>query len=313
MKGRYSSLFPNVLSFTPFIPILGFINLFVRSNELWFFILILFGVELMLKALKMNFTMCLRYFSRGVVSLIFGRGVGGTPAQWRRKHWPMPLMLIGLMFIIPVEDAQSEYTVTDSTRWEREWRSGLIGMSDMDILNAMCNDCSLELAMSQVLPSVFTPFISPDVKDTRVSFTAGRPWGMVLGDIARSNDLKIEIMKHGNRVLVEPTASNKGVVSVTSLSPRKESFYGSKNWELIPGDTLKESFERWARSEGWTILFNLDSDIRIEPYAKFQGNLLEAVEKALNAYRASGVLSRVHMTYSHENNAIRISLAEGDK
>jgi virulence-associated protein VagC len=311
MRGRFTAMFPSVFGVSPFIPILGFINLFIRINELWFFILLLIGVEMMLKALKMNFTMCLRLFTRGVVSLVFGGGVSGMPVQWKRRHWPLPLLL--LAFTLPSNEVYSEFTITDSSRWEREWRSGLIGMSDVDILDAMCNDCPLDLALTQILPPIFTPFVSPSTENIKVSFTAGRPWGMVLSDLASENNLSIEIMKSGNRVVIEPSPKNRGAVTVTSLLAKKESFYGSKTWELIPGDTLKESFERWARSENWTVLFKLDRDIRIDPYAKFQGNLLQAIEDALSAYRASGVLSRVHMTYSHDNNAIRISLSEDGK
>jgi hypothetical protein len=262
---------------------------------------------------RMKTSMLIRKLTRSLISTIFGNQLTGTPPSWKRKHWPNAIVLLFLAGTFQTSDSFAQYTVTDSLRWDRQWQGGALGLGEEDVLAAICNRCPLSLAMKQILPKGFTPYIADDVdKNIKVNFVAGRRWGTLLNDLATANDLDIELHKNGLRAIIDNSPKNRGRVSVVALAPKQESFFETKKWELIPGDTLKVSLERWASREGWSIIYDLSDDIYIDVHASFKGSLLEAVEQVLEAYRLGGILARVEMKYSYANTAIRISLAEGD-
>ena len=145
--------------------------------------------------------------------------------------------------------------------------------------------------------------------DSIVSFSAGKPWGTTLSLIANEYDLQIDVYKFKRRVIVEKSPENRGNVAVIDIDPASNGLRGNKIFELIPGETLSASLNRWAKSEGWSLIYGLDNDLRIDVYASFEGNLLESVEHCLSAYKASGILTRVNMTYSYANKSIKVSLS----
>ncbi len=310
MRGRYTAAFPLLFKISPLGPVIAFFSLPLPGLWGLGIAATIAAFELFSRViLQMPPSMALRKISRGIVSMILYPGLKATPTIWNRRHWPL-VVLITMVSISMPSESWAQYNVTDSMRWDREWSAGAVGVNQSDVLEAMCNGCPLDIALKQILPPDFTPFISDDVNaKVKVDFVAGKPWGIVLSNVAQAHDLKIEVMRHNQRVIVEKAVKNQGGVSVVSLLPQRKGFYDTKQWELIPGDTLKDSFERWAKSEGWDVLYELDENIHIDVYASFNGNLIEAVQQTLEAYKAVGVLSRVTMKYSHANTVIKISLA----
>lgn len=313
MKGRHTATWPKIWIFSPvsfiffvlaattWVPLPKVAGFLVKAGG------VVMVIELISKLFKMGVLMLHRKFSRASLSFIYGKGIHGTPTRWNRKHWPGVFLFLTLCSF----NSNADYTVTDSMRYDREWRNGSIGTSKEDVIEAMCRECSLSMALSILVPKDFTVYIDERIegaKKHKINFIAGRPWGLILQEIASQNDLSIEIMKHKKRLIVDPSPKKKGSVSIVSLEPRSEGFYQNKSFELIPGDKLKETLERWAASEGWTVVYALEKDFTIENHARFNGNLIEVVRNLMEAYKADGTLSRVNMFYSHANNTIKIAL-----
>lgn len=313
MKGRNTSLFPTIFGITPISPIILLSNILIKEMLVIYVVTGILMVELIAKIVfKMTVMMMIRKLTRSMASFIYGAQLSGVPNKWKRKHWPYALCLV--FVTLQADNSFAQFTITDSLRWDREWQSGSLGLSDADTLKATCRKCPLSLALKQLLPKEFTPYISEDVdKDIKINFISGRPWGMVLKDIATEHELEIELHKNGLRAIVDKSPSKRGRVSMVTLAPKKESFFETKTWELIPGDKLRASLERWAKKENWDVIYSLSDNLYIDVYAKFEGNLLEAIESLLAAYRQRGLLTRAKMTYSHANSTILLQLSEGNE
>lgn len=269
------------------------------------------AIELVAKyILRMTFGMFVRKTLRGIVAFFFGAGIRSNPVSWNRHHLALVLSVITIAASQPMS-AEAAFTATDSVKYDRTWRSGMIGQRPEDTIEAMCNGCPLSIGLKTAIPADFVVMIADELKNKKISFTGSRPWGQIIQDVAAQNDLRIEILRHGNKVLVEKSAPNRGEVIVTALMAKSETFFESKRWELIPGDSLKDSLTRWAKSEGWNLVYLLDNDLKIDVPAVFQGNLLEAVEQVLKSYKEMGILTRVEMIYTYANNTISISLGSG--
>src|SRR5690606_1633841 len=118
--------------------------------------------------LNMPPSMAIRKISRGIINMLFYSGLKATPVIWSRRHWPLVVML-AIFGIGSPQDSFAQYQVTDSMRWDREWSSGAVGVSQADVLEAMCRDCPLDIAMKQILPTDFNFFIADEVnKKARV-------------------------------------------------------------------------------------------------------------------------------------------------
>ncbi len=310
--GRYTALSPNIFGFSPVAPILIVADLFIKE---WFVLgiaIAFFMFEVIAKLSGMTIGMMARYLTRGMCSVFFGKGIHSTPLAWKRNHVVAATGLAVLILFNP-QQAEAVLTVTDSMAYDRTWQTGMIGQRSDDVIEAMCDGCPLKLGLESVVPADFDVFISGSLKPLKISFTGSRPWGQILQELAENNDLDVEVMRHGHRVIVSKAPKNRGRVVVTTLNAKSEGFYRTKTWELIPGDTLRQSLERWASVEGWHVLYLLENDITIDVPAVFEGNLLEAVERVLASYKGVGILSRVSMDYSNLNNTIRISLGSGNK
>jgi hypothetical protein len=177
----------------------------------------------------------------------------------------------------------------------------------------MCNACPIKIGLDTIIPDDFSVFVGADVKGKSISYTGSRPWGQILQELAENNDLDVEVMRHRNRVIVSKAPSRRGRVVVTSLDATSKGFFDTKTWELIPGDTLEKTLNRWASVEGWHVIYKLENDITIEVPAVFSGNLIEAVNQVLKSYKEIGIFTRVNMDYSHVNNTIKISLGSAGK
>lgn len=313
MQGRYTSVFPRIFKISPIAPVIMLINIMIKINFIWWLCLALIVAEVGARAiLKMPPLMAIRKITRGLVSIMFYSGLKTTPVIWNKKHWPMGLFALFMAFSMLPNSAMADYKVTDSMRWDRAWAAGSIGMNKEDIVEVVCRDCPLKVGLEMLLPKDFTVLFDESVdRKKKVNFSGGQPWGLILNDVAINNDLSIEVMRHKSRVIIENSPKNQGQVAVNNVQVVKQGFYDTKTWELIPNDTLKSSLENWVRQEGWSLIYELDTDIYIDVYASFTGNLVEAVQLALEAYKSVGVLSRVTMSYSHSNTTIKISLASG--
>lgn len=315
MTGRYTSQFPKIGPITPlfFIPTAITIGAFVVApSSTAFFAYLTIAVLVGEIVVKITKTHSLGALMRRIISSLlmglFGRGMKSTPVSWRRRHFPtIVITLFSSSLFIASPDVSAEFNVTDSLRWDRDLRAGSVGMTEDDAISVSCNQCPLKIGLRQLLPTDFNLLIDDSVfAGKEVSYSPGTPWGKILYDLAVENDLAVEIHKHGNRVIVENSPSNRGTVDVVSLEQRKASFYDTKSWELIPGDSLHQSLERWAASEGWEIIYEVD-DVAIDVPAVFDGNLIEAVTTLFASYRASGRFMRVQPQYSTANNTIRIA------
>ena len=312
LDGRYTAFSPNIFGFSPIAPILIIADLFIKE---WFILIIavaFFVFEGIAKLAGMSIGMMSRYLTRGVFSVFFGRGIHSTPLAWKRNHVVVASGLAIMLSLTP-HHAEAVLTVTDSMAYDRTWQTGMIGQRSDDVIEAMCDGCPLKLGLESIIPADFDVFISGSLKPMKISFTGSRPWGQILHEMAENNDLDIEVMRHGHRVIVSKSAKNRGRVVVTTLNAKSKGFYQTKSWELIPGDTLRQSLTRWASVEGWHVLYLLENDITIDVTAVFEGNLLEAMKLVLESYKGVGILSRVSMDYSHLNNTVRISLGSGTK
>lgn len=320
MSGRYTSQFPKIGFISPLflLPLAGMVPALMFKASVAPFIYAAMAVVALEILVKVRKAHSLGGLMRRTISImlmgIFGRGMKSTPVSWRRRHFPHFVALFAFVMSLshpPV--VWAEYDVTDSLRWDRDLRAGSIGMSEDDVVSISCQDCPLKLGLTELIPTDFNVLIDDDVSiNDNISYNPGRPWGSILNDIARDNDLSIEIHRHGNRVIVENSPTNRGAVNIVSMEPRKSSFYDTKTWELIPGDTLDESLKRWARSEGWNVIFEVN-DVAIDVPAVFEGNLIEAINSVFASYRASGRYVRVQPQYSHANNVILIQHQQGEK
>lgn len=314
MRGRHTAGFPKFKIISPIAPVMFFLTMpLIVIGVSPKVIFLISGSVLIAELFSRIFlgmppVMAFRRIMRGIVGMLIFKGLKNSPVSWNKRHWPMSILLVLVMFSA-ANDSYAQFRVTDSMRWDREWSQGAVGTGPESIIEAFCRDCPLDIALSQILPKDFNYFVSREIGSKKINFTGAKPWGIILSDVAVANDLKVEIMRHNNRVLVENAPKNQGGVSVVALLPNRQGFFENKSWELIPGDTLKASLERWAASEGWSVIYGLETDVNIDVYAKFSGNLFEAIKQMLEAYRSVGLLSRVTMRYSHANTAIRISLA----
>ena len=315
MKSRYTALKARLFVFSPVSFVLFIVALIVAaaSKDLALKLvgagIAVMAVEAMAAMIKMDVAMMVRRYARGMVSIFIRNAITSAPTRWHRKRFPQGAVLLFLALGASSNDSFADYTVTDSMRYDREWRAGTIGMGREDVVEVLCNRCDLKLALKNLLPDDFTVYVAPDFNvPAGISYSGGKPWGSILQRVAEENDLRIEIMRHKQRVVVDPAPQNKGSVSVVSLFPKSDGFYATKTFELIPGDTLKTSFTRWAASEGWDVIYQLENDLTIENHAAFSGNLIQAMQAALQAYKASGKLARVQLDYSHANDVVRISL-----
>lgn len=318
MRGRYTSIEAKIGPVSPFGPLV-FIAAMPLYKIVWFYpqiaALAWMLLEIVASSLfNMKLGMLVRKFMRGFISMFYTNKISATPYAWSRRHWPPLAIAFMLGLSVFPQKSIAEYAVTDSVRWDRDWETGAIGLRPEDVIEALCNGCPLDMALATVIPKDFALNINSKInpKKYKINFVAGRPWGMILQDIATNNDLSIEVMKHGSRVIIDEAPKNRGVVSVVSLSAKRDGFHDSKSWELIPGDTLKTSLERWVSREGWSLVFDVDPDVAIDVYARYEGNLIDAVESVMQSYKAVGVLTRAVVNYSYANNVIKVTLKKAD-
>lgn len=54
-------------------------------------------------------------------------------------------------------------------------------------------------------------------------------------------------------------------------------------WAVMAGATLKSSLEGWARSAGWTVVWDSDDDYRVKASASFYGPFEQVSERLVAA------------------------------
>lgn len=62
---------------------------------------------------------------------------------------------------------------------------------------------------------------------------------------------------------------------------------GQRNWAALSGNTLKDTLEAWASTDGWTVVWDTDQNYRLRASATFHGTLIDAITKIVDSIHVS--------------------------
>lgn len=61
----------------------------------------------------------------------------------------------------------------------------------------------------------------------------------------------------------------------------------SRNWAALSGNTLKDTLEAWASTDGWTVVWDTDTNYKLRASATFRGTFIEAITKIVDSIHVS--------------------------
>lgn len=310
MKSRYTSHFPKIWKFTVVPFVLSFVSLPLGAMEmgLWKVTLTmaitLALIELVGILLNMPLSMLFRKGINTLREIISASGgTLATPISWKKKYGPFVLLLIC------ISSARADYNVADSMMFERQWSKNHVGLESADKIKASCDDCPLPLALEQVIPDIFNVSINSDIDENiEINFDGDKPWGEFLLDIVREGSLTAEMIRYNNMIIISPAKGPDDVgVFYTNLAGANSAYYETKTFMINKGEYFKEAMARWGKREDWTLVVDIDDDIRFRTSARFEGTLEEAVYQLFYAMKKQGMLASSYIESSPLNTTIIIS------
>lgn len=311
---KFTSQFPGFWKYTVVSPVLVFFALPAGvvglHQPLLITALILFIAETISILMGIKLKMLFRLLKSSPALFLNGKNLSSMPVRWKREHSPFFVLLFAISFA-PFDDAVAAYDITDSVRYERDWSRNEVGSTTADVVEASCDGCSISLAVENIIPADFQVMIDSNVgDDLEIDFSGKKPWGILLNELAQENGLHVELVRYKHLILISKANNKDAGISYVNLIGEKSNFYETKSFEVIAGDTLADTLIRWGNREEWNIVNQLKNNIVIRTPARFQGNLLEAVEDLINSFKVRGRLSRVEVSYSIANRTLLITPTE---
>lgn len=92
--------------------------------------------------------------------------------------------------------------------------------------------------------------------------------------------------------------------AIVEQAPTTKAETVGARWTIKTTDrTLRETFNRWARTGGWQLSWELTKDISISAEASFDGGLESAITQALESLRGSSTTAEACM---YSNKVVRV-------
>jgi hypothetical protein len=310
---KFTSQFPGFWKYTVVSPVLVFFALPAGVIGVHQPLLIAAGLLFLAETIALIMGIKLKMLFRLILSspavFLNGKNLSSIPVNWKRQHNPFMMMFFcSSLFFSSLPEAA--YDVTDSLRYERDWSRNEIGSSLNDVIEATCDGCPISLALENVIPNNFKVMIDSGIEDLKVDYADKKPWGVMLNEIANKHDLHIELIRYKHLILVSKSDGDNAGISYVNLVGEKSNFYETKSFEVIVGDSLAETLDRWAQREEWEVVNRLGKNIIMQTSGRFEGNLLEAVKSLIKSFKDRGRLSRVEVNYSVENRVLLITPME---
>lgn len=213
------------------------------------------------------------------------------------------LPVAALIFVIAstgTDQAAADYQLVDSLSYDREIANNTIGTQPSDTVNGFCDLCPLELAIQQIVPDSLVLLWSDNLdRSIPVSWNGPDVWGTLLQELAIDNDLYVIVRPQDatGRNSVEVSQAPRGRGAFIAETSRNASLYGESNSEYVlrAGENLPDNLNQWASRHGKRIAWELDRRPIIDFDARFNGNLVDAIEQVMSAYRARGQMTEVRV------------------
>lgn len=158
----------------------------------------------------------------------------------------------------------------------------------------------LMVALDKLVPSEsYKVNYDEDLESTVVSWRGGETWLETLAAISEQNPVDI-FVNHQERVI--------GVSLDTNISMHLAS-EKPKVWRLRTELSLKENFEKWAETAGWSLAWGVEFDFPVDHKATIFGDFSSQsgpVDQALQAYQNAATPLTAHF---HKNKVLRITEA----
>jgi hypothetical protein len=232
------------------------------------------------------------------------------------KHW-LPLMLVSILAYQMPGQASADYRLIDSASYDRKILEGSLGTSHSDIVAGFCSACTLAIAIDLVVPKDIEVQWSDSVfRDKPVKFQGPKQWAYILSDLAVENDLVL-ILRQKDSAGKNTLSISHGPVKGGALiyeTPKTPKYLAesTKRFVLIAGTSLPENLARWAAMEKKSISWELERQPIIDFDATFNGNLLDAMQQVIEAYKAQGLLREAVIQPASNNVIVFKASAKGE-
>lgn len=85
-----------------------------------------------------------------------------------------------------------------------------------------------------------------------------------------------------------------------------------KSYEILSSDkTLSESLKRWAKEEGWSLVWDAPFDFPFAAYSRYDSDFQSALSKIVDGLKSSE--NPIKVTFYTENKVLRVTSVDGDE